>query len=279
MKLSSEKLNRLINEKSVRLGLKKGQTDYQKFIIFSNYRCGSNFLMNLLKSHRNVVCYSEVFFLDRIFWASKIYGGKEENRELIKERDQDERRFLTKHIYREYNKKIKAVGFKLHYKDMHRHEMRILKDYITNNPDTKIIHLKRLNHLDRYISTIITQRSNTAVMVDEASYKNKLEAMGQLSLDPEVCGREFEWRTSEHETFGKLLEELSANVIEISYNDLTQRNKETIDDVTKFLSLSPVQLETTQKKQNKKKKPELISNYKELKHHFSNTKWAYLFDE
>ncbi|HAE31941.1 MAG TPA: hypothetical protein DCF89_12560 [Flavobacteriales bacterium] len=103
--------------------------------------------------------------------------------------------------------------------------------------------------------------------------------MGQLSLDTEVCDREFEWRSSEHETFGKLLEELNAKVFEISYSDLTQRNKETIDGVTKFLNLSPVQLETTQKKQNKKKKPELISNYKELKEHFSDSKWAYLFDE
>ena len=268
-----------MNEKAVRLGLKKGQTDYQKFIIFSNYRCGSNFLMNLLKSHRNVVCYSEIFFLDRIFWASKIYGGREQNSQLINERDHDERKFLDKHIYREYNKKIKAVGFKLHYKDMHRHEMRILKDYITNNPDTKIIHLKRLNHLDRYISTIITQRTNTAVMIDEASYQNKLEAMGRLSLDPEVCDREFKWRSSEHEIFGELLEELNAKVFEITYTDLTQRNKETIDNVTRFLNLSPVELETKQKKQNKKKKPDLIGNYEDLKGHFSDSKWAYLFDE
>lgn len=279
MKIFWEKMGRLANEKAVRWGLEKGRQDYQKFIIFSNYRCGSNYLMNLLKSHENVVCYSEVFFLDRIFWASKIYGGVEQDHKLLAERNKDERAFLEKHIYRKYSKKIKAVGFKLHYKDMHRHEMRILKDFISEYPETKIIHLKRNNHLDRYISTIITEKTNTAVMVDESSYKDKLEAMGQLKLDPEVCTREFKWRTGEHETFGKLLTELKADVLEISYSDLTRQNKSIINDVTQFLGLSPVELITKQKKQNKKSKPELIANYSELKDFFNNSKWSYLFDE
>jgi hypothetical protein len=76
MHLTAEKIGCLRKEKAVQFGLSKGNTNYQKLIIFSNYRCGSNFLMNLIKSHAAAVCYSEVFFSDRTFWASTIYGGK-----------------------------------------------------------------------------------------------------------------------------------------------------------------------------------------------------------
>jgi len=279
MKITKDKISRLINEKVVRVGLTKGHNDYQKFVIFSNYRCGSNYLMNLLKSHSNVVCFSEVFYLDQIYWASKIYGGKVNDGRLMIERDKDERSFLENHIYRSYSKNIKAVGFKLHYKDMHRHEMRILKDYLTEHPETKVIHLKRNNHLDRYISTIITDKTNTAVMVDESSYKKKIENMGQLTLDPVICGKEFTWREGEHNTFEQLLTDLNANVLKITYTDLTKENKKTMDEVAKFLNLKPIELSTEQKKQNKKQKKDIIANYAELKTHFKDSEWSYLFNE
>jgi len=279
MKITRDKIGRLINEKAVSSGVVKGHKDYQKFVIFSNYRCGSNYLMNLLKSHMNVVCFSEVFYLDRIFWASKIYGRKENDSRLMIERDKDERAFLERHIYRSYSKKIKAVGFKLHYKDMHRHEMRILKDYLTAYPETKIVHLKRINHLDRYISTIITNKTNTAVMVDESSYSKKIEDMGLLTLDPEVCGKEFKWREGEHKTFEELLTSLNANVLKITYTELTKENKKTMGEVVNFLDLKPIELITQQKKQNKKHKKDLIANYAELKNHFKDSKWSYLFNE
>jgi hypothetical protein len=279
MKFTKDKIGRLVNEKAVRTGVARGQKDYQKFVIFSNYRCGSNYLMNLLKSHMNVVCFSEVFYLDRIYWASKIYGGKENDNRLIIERDKDERSFLENHIYRSYSKTIKAVGFKLHYKDMHRHEMRILNDYLAANPETKIIHLKRNNHLDRYISTIITNKTSTAVMVDESGYKKKIEEMGLLTLDPEICDKEFKWREGEHNTFEQLLTSLNANVLKITYTELTKENKKTMGRVVKFLDLKPIELVTQQKKQNKKQKKDLIANYTELKNHFQDSEWSYLFNE
>jgi hypothetical protein len=83
MHFTTEKIGRLRKEKAVHFGLSKGNTNYQKFVIFSNYGCGSSFLMNLIKSHDAAVCYSEVFFSDRIFWASKIYGGKVFDEKLV----------------------------------------------------------------------------------------------------------------------------------------------------------------------------------------------------
>jgi LPS sulfotransferase NodH len=162
---------------------------------------------------------------------------------------------------------------------MHRHEMRILNDYLAANPETKIIHLKRNNHLDRYISTIITNKTSTAVMVDESGYKKKIEEMGLLTLDPEICDKEFKWREGEHNTFEQLLTNLNADVLQITYTELTKENKKTMSKVIEFLDLKPIDLITQQKKQNKKQKKDLIANYKELKSHFKDSEWGYLFNE
>ncbi len=261
------------------MGLARGRVDYQRFVIFSNYRCGSNFLMNLLKSHPQAVCYSEIFYLDRIYWASKVYGKKVFDSKLLEERDADEVAFLEKYIYRKYHRSIDAVGYKLHYKDMHRHDMKMLSHYLPKFPRTKVIHLKRPNHLERYLSTIVLQKTDTAVMVNAEEYRKKLDKMNQVELDPEICRKEFEWRQSEFEVFDNLLKQLNADVLNITYDDLMLHNSQTMKAVMEFVGLEPIQLETHQKKQNTKSKRELISNYEALKQKFSDTQWAWMFDE
>ena len=116
-------------------------------------------------------------------------------------------------------------------------------------------------------------------MVDESGYKKKIEEMGLLTLDPEICDKEFKWREGEHNTFEQLLTNLNADVLQITYTELTKENKKTMSKVIEFLDLKPIDLITQQKKQNKKQKKDLIANYKELKSHFKDSEWGYLFNE
>jgi hypothetical protein len=98
---------------------------------------------------------------------------------------------------------------------MHRHEMRILTDYIKkpqhkgNSPEAP--EPPRPIYLNDH-----HRKTNTAVSVNASEYKKKLEQIGKLSLDLDVCRKEFEWRQGQYTTFAAFFDEVGADVLDIT---------------------------------------------------------------
>ena len=124
-----KRIRNYLSDQLIQANFSKGQINYQKFILLCDYRSGSNLLMNLLKSHKNAHCYSELFFSSKIFWASAVYGKSENDKKALQSRNENPYAFLDKYCYRPYQNSLNAVGFKLMYHDLYRNQNIDLKSY------------------------------------------------------------------------------------------------------------------------------------------------------
>jgi hypothetical protein len=70
------KIKIYITDKFIALGVIRGNIKYDKFIILSDYRSGSNLLMNLIKSHPQALCYSELFYGKKYFGQAKYMENR-----------------------------------------------------------------------------------------------------------------------------------------------------------------------------------------------------------
>ncbi len=278
LKYYFEKGQRALLDFMVKSGLSKGNTSYQKFIIFSEYRSGSNLIMNLLKSHPNVVCYSEVFFVKKMFWGNRIYGHSETDPAIITER-KDNEHFLKKYIFRKYSKSVHAVCFKLMTGDVLDYKTFDLDLCFNKFQDTKFIFLTRKNLLHRKVSHHLGGLTKTRVVRDENKWKEKLNKLQKFSLGYEDCLNEFETVTARHNLLRTKLRESSVEVMELTYEQLIKEKELLLPKILKWLGLSDFHLSTNQKKQNRKTMRDWLENYNELKEKFKGSPWEHYFDE
>lgn len=255
-----------------------GQKNYTKFIILSDYRTGSNFLMNLLKSHKNAHCYSELFFSKKIFWASAVYGHSETNKKALNHRYKNPYSFLDKYCYRIYSKQLKAIGFKLMYHDIYKNKNISFEKLLNYYPDLKIVHLKRKNLLERFVSQQYVAKTGEAVAIDKKEWESKSKNISKFYLDSDVLKKDFIYRTSIIKELDNIILNKGHKYIEIFYEDLQINPKEIADSVLDFLEIDKIELRTKQIKQSKGHLSENIENYEELKNYFEETEWYQFFD-
>lgn len=274
-----KKIKYFIYDQLVQVKVIKGQNDYEKFIILSDYRSGSNLLMNLLKSHPNALCYSELFYGKKIFWASAIYGKSELDKKAVELRKINPFGFLDKYCYRNYETSLKAVGFKLMYFDIFKNKNINLTELLKYYPDIKIIHLKRKNHLERYVSDMMVKSTGEAVAVNEKDWKKISSSVNKIHISPKICEDDLIWRKEMDKKLEDIFHETTNQRIIIYYEDLNIDRHFECNRILSFLKIDKLKLETTQIKQNKKKLSDRIENYSELKDYFNNTEWSIYFKD
>jgi LPS sulfotransferase NodH len=279
MMLLLKKLIDYIKDYLISLSLIKGQNDYTKFIILSDYRSGSNLLMNLIKSHPNAHCYSELFYGKKIFWASKVYGKSETNSKALSIRKKSPLIFLDKYCFRKYTKSIQAVGFKLMYFDLFKNKSIDLKNLLSHYPGLKIIHLKRRNYLERFVSDKMVKLTGEAVAVDKSDWEKASIKANKVTIEATICEDDFKWREQMENELADAFSHSTNLRITVYYEDLNINKITESNRVIEFLNLTPIKLETKQIKQNTKKLSDRIENFEELKAHFKNTKWESFFNE
>lgn len=228
-----------------------GNKKYNKFIIITRSRTGSNHLVSSLDSHPDILCYGERF---------RNLNGKS-----IK--------FVWDDIFGKSIRKIAYIGFKLMYYHPLDSGSRELWDFIQNDKEIKIIHLKRKNMLRTIISRKIAaqtgvwkQNDNNGISIDNR----------KISLNKTECFEEFNkiknWEKEADELF------LNHEMISITYEDLNVNKEMILKRVLEFLKLDYVPLKSNLKKQNKESIESLLSNYNEVYNFLINTKWAYLLE-
>jgi LPS sulfotransferase NodH len=230
---------------------------YVKFVLIGEERIGSNFLQLLLNSHKAIICYGEIFNPNEEIRKGAIRLG----RSIYN--DENPIEYLEQMVFKNYDKNIQAVGFRLFYSHAKGDNWNILWQYLKEN-DIKIIHMKRKNLLDRYISLQFAK--NTGIWIEYNEEKMNHENDKTIFIDVSDCVQNFyktEMIQSEVDDYFN-----NSNKAIIFYEDLCAYPKGEPDRIQKFLETEPHDLNSPTKKQQNKKKREIIQNYDELKQLF-----------
>lgn len=228
-----------------------GHKNYNKFIIVSRSRSGSNFLLTKLDSHPNIDSKGAPFAnLEGVSSLEKWEG-----------------------IFSKKPKSIKQVGFKIFYYHPNDDSGKKIWDILESDKSIKIIHLKRENKLKTIVSWEIAEKNNIWANSKETSFtkESKIVRIEKEKLK-DILNRmksfesNFESRFSQH------------NKTEITYEELI-KSEASFKGILNFLNVdSSINLETPIKKQNKETVKDLLENFDDLKSDFQNTEFEHLFN-
>ena len=252
---------------AIRKGLIPGHQNYQKILLLGNARVGSTLLQSYLNKHPNIYCEGEIYNTDHL----KMYGTADELRQQMINNPLN---FLKTYGYPKHSKKIQFAGFKLFYSHFKTEKTKIIWDYLIENKDIKIIHIKRKNLLRNFVSLKIAAKTNEWRSFSEKSnIENK-----QITLTKEECLQEFELQEKTMSEIDNRFK--NHRIINVYYNDLISKREETMNRIFEFLNTKKIEIENTVlKKQNPETLNELIINFTDLKKEFKNTKWEAFFQD
>ncbi|HOU98651.1 MAG TPA: Stf0 family sulfotransferase [Bacteroidales bacterium] len=255
-------------------------TSYRKFIVISTQRSGTNLLVNLLRSHSNVVCYTEIFKENnRPLWCFQKTDSK--TYQLAQKYPVD---YLNHYFFRNYSENVKAVGFKYMYNQLRTQKIKKVIQNFHKEQDL-IIHLKRKNKLRAYLSLKLMEESKiSAKLISEnelGKFQNK-KPSGIENFKP-VYIKSDELKTYIETTYiaEKQHSELikNQNHITVFYENLLKEMVKTANQIIINLGLPIEELTILNEKQNKYLLSESILNYAELKKEFAETEFASFFEE
>jgi LPS sulfotransferase NodH len=248
--------------------------NYARFIILGEERTGSTYLQMLLASNQSILSLGELFNSDESIRRKGIDLGSP-----IAE-DDDPIKYLESEVYKKWPKEIKAVGFKLFYTHARHGVWKALWDHIKGS-DIRIIHMKRRNLLDRYVSHKLAERSG-----DWIRLKKENGVMSEaITLNVSECADAFhksEWWQKKADEFFR-----NSQKAILFYEDLCEDPNAESKRIQEFLSLKPQKLTSITEQQRTKKKSEVIVDFYDLKHQFTRgvsegwakAEWINFFDE
>jgi LPS sulfotransferase NodH len=252
------------------IGLIPGQKDYARFIILTRSRSGSNLLRGLLNAHSQVVAFSEMFKdPNTIGWDIPGYPKSGRALELFRK---DTRRFIDRYVFKKYPRHIKAVGFKLFYYHAIGTELEPVWDYVKENRDIHVLHLKRQNILKTHLSKTKAQMTDNWI-----NLTGEHEVVPPVELDYAELQQDFiQTRTWEEEA-DRIFSDHP--IIEIFYEQLARDYAGEMDRIASFLELDPEPVAPQTHKQASKPLSVAIANYAELKERFKGSPWETFFNE
>ena len=274
MKDTMTRLQRLQTElywSSLASRLNLGTRAYTRFVILGMGRTGSNFLATSLRSHPDVLCYGELFNNEqtgkRLDWGIPSHRSRPP---VVNLRDNNTETFINTHLFGRKPGRIKAVGFKLFYYHAERPPQAAIWEHLKAD-DIRIIHLRRNNLLDIYVSL---QKAKINGEWSSQSGNKSVNTSAPLNLKPEAVQYAFDqiegWQNTAAERF--------PDALEVAYEQLVSNYDAELGRISDYLNLRPFAMQTPLVKQSTKPKSATIENYASLKSHFSGSRWAQYFD-
>lgn len=253
--------------------------NYKKFFILCEERAGSSFLINLLQSHPNIVCYQELFSEDKCYFHYPFFP-EETNQEMLSIRNNMPGEFLKSVIYRKYLPDFKAVGFKMAYNQTQNKNTKPAWKLLLKDKDVCVLHLIRNNYLNSLISlktTIISgiytiYNTSDRYVTDEEKQKKSLQEQTINSIKFEL---DFEETKNYFIKTEKNILRYRHTIrkhpsLEIIYENITTDPVTESNKILSFLGIEKRILTNTTIKLNKRKAIDIITNYSELKRLFSD---------
>ncbi len=142
-------------------------------------------------------------------------------------------------------------------------------EWLLGQKTFRVIHLKRRNMLDTLVSTKL------AFMED--NWTIKPYELDSIQLSVSECEDFFSETTAQQQYYANLFS--GHPIFDLYYEDLIVNFGNVVSELQDFL-LVPVHsfLNSTMKKQGKRDKRSLISNFASLEEHFSHTTWSAFFN-
>lgn len=254
----------------------------QKFIILTNARSGSNYLVDTLNQHPEIINYSEVL---------GEWTGKRKLKKLMFWLKNDEEylnfilssssfQFLFQIFYKlKYKKnytikkknRLKLLGIKEFVKNFDR--LQII-DWLFKN-ELKVIHLYRENQLKVCLSVLALRETGLALSGKKLTKQKKLSVDCNELL--EMLERHEQGKERQLEV-ARLIDK--KNLYELSYEELFSENRSTIvKDIFLFLNVDPIQVKEQQKKILPTILADIVENHEEVRNTLTGTEFEkYLFD-
>ena len=246
------------------------------FMITCPARTGSTLLTSYLQSHPEILCHGEIYAREHVRDILGIYNKlQRENPEygeaLRNYRDNHPLAFLYKIALDRQARKV--VGFKLKHDELVRPYMKQTRDLIQKDTDIKIIHLRRENLLERYLSWYIVNHVTGITMRVKGQSLPKID---QVKLDPNQCQENFEQTEKRYDFFKQIF--IDHPVLEVTYEELiSEQKQQKLSEIQEFLGVKHIDLSSKLIKVTQKDVSETIENYGELRDFFSNTKYSKFF--
>ncbi len=251
--------------------------NYTRFIIVAGARSGTNMLAHALLAHPQVVPFREIFHghPQNIEFGVPGFQHLKRNKRVVEMRNNDPVGFINRYIFRSYPKQVRAVGFKLMYKQACSGNQADLRAFLKKDKSIRVIHLKRRDYLAKVLSAQLAHVRKTWTHSVATNAKNVPPEPDQFELPFEFCQERFEQiaQLAEHH------EEFFSDhpVLEIYYEDLSDDFTGVMGQVESFLGVDSLPLSARTKKLAVKNPSEILTNYNELKERFKGTRWESFF--
>lgn len=254
----------------------------KRHFVLTDGRSGSNYLINTLNKHPQIVNYGEVLgdwtlpyklyrtmkwtgiksreYIDLLYGSTSLYYLGQIASAISHIRNREKINFKLKSNIR--NIGIKDFSFLL--------EKRGLLNYLSNASDIYVIHLYRNNILKRYISLVRMQKTGIV------KTKSKVSPV-KLYIDINDMLKKIAIFEREKELGFMIADKIPKNrLMTISYEDYFN-SAESISLINsrifKFLSVQPIDIKSSQKKIGNDNLKMYIANYNEIKHTLNGTKY------
>lgn len=221
----------------------------RKFLILGHERSGSNLVVDALNAHPEVTCFNELFNADpnRKVFAQAFHGRAYEDGE-------DPVRFLDQAVYIDTN--VLAVGFKLFYTQARERPASRLWTYLTERPEIFVIHLKRENLLDVFLSTKIAIRTGVWRVTEGQELPQTLPP---FDVDPREAELYFN-RLVAHRAWAE--EQFRDHpILSVDYDELTRDFDSVARSLFAFLGVSDATPQVRMKKMSRGVVQDQIANY------------------
>lgn len=245
-------------------GLLPADRDYTRFIIGASARTGSTLLMRSLAQHPAVQVYGEIVRNHDLFreHVHEFRGAKE----LFQTQPSA---FLDSRVFRKYPPSVDAVGFKLFY----HHAPRDIPwgdevwRYLLDQPQLNVIHLKRHNLLQVYVSTTVAKASNEWIKYSESTTQQ-----GGLTVDLDDMIAFFNTRRAGETDFDACFDRFP--ILPVRYESLANDFGNEMARIQEFLGLMPMPVSQGTKQRPSKPLSEQIANYDAVVDRLTDTEWA-----
>lgn len=235
-------------------GLRGWNSPETKFVILAQPRTGSQLLTDLLNSHPDIFCDGEIFWrehINRLLWPQLFLRGRSvSNRE-------------------------KTYGFSLKIAHLPQHHLdpQNFLDGL-HQGGWKFIYLTRENLLRQAISWSIAMHRNKWSDTKETHQKFK------VVLDTETILQQINLRERERLEEQRILQEMP--YLALTYEEgllRAEQHQNALDKVFDYLGLNSVPVKTRLFRTTSDEMTNFISNYDEVVHFISQTKYARFLED
>ena len=247
------------------------------YMITCAARTGSSLLETSLLSHPDIMSHGEVYNPNRIGSLrgrhSQILKNEAQCTALTKYRDSNQTAFLYKYVYDAQGKT--QVGLKLKHEELIMSKFAETREAIRRDTDIKIIHLRRINLFERFVSWWMAAKVTGVTEIHSETDRPEVTA---VTIPIALCRENFDQVSARYAFFKIMFKDHP--IYEVAYEDLAGPRREMVfAEIQDFLKVAPHPLQSRLQKVNVKKMRDIIANYDALKKAFSDTPYSAFFTE